>query len=85
MLDEAEVESLCEEEDEEGDVFLSDSEGHKDYVEENENARDSDPNYPDIDKSDPDNRPKQLQKKKSKTSDEWDKKREKNMVEERYS
>ena len=52
MLDEVEVESSFDEEDEGGNVFLSNSEGDKDYVEVNEDYRDSDPDDPDADESD---------------------------------
>ena len=52
MLDEVEAESSFDEEDEGGNVFLSNSEGDKDYVEVNEDYRDSDPDDPDADESD---------------------------------
>ena len=54
MLDKIEVESSLDEEDEGGNVFLSDSEGDKDYVEVNEDYPDSDPDDPDTNESDSD-------------------------------
>ena len=54
MLDEVEVKSSFDEEDERGTVFLSDSEGDKDFVEVNEHYLDSDPDDPDTDESDSD-------------------------------
>ena len=54
MLDEVEVKSSFDEEDERGTVFLSDSEGDKDFVEVNEDYLDSDPDDPDTDESDSD-------------------------------
>ena len=58
--------SLCEEEDEGRDVFLSDSKGDKDYVKENEDVRDSGLDYPDIDESDSDDQTKQPHQKSRK-------------------
>ena len=66
MLDEVEVKSSFDEEDERGTVFLSDSEGDKDFVEVNEHYLDSDPDDPDTDESDSDDWPKQPPPKKSK-------------------
>ena len=52
ILDEVEAESSFDEEDEGGNVFLSNREGDKDYVEVNEDYPDSDPDDPDADESD---------------------------------
>lgn len=52
ILDEVEAESSFDEEDEGGNVFLSNREGDKDYVEVNEDYTDSDPDDPDADESD---------------------------------
>lgn len=52
ILDEVEAESSFDEEDEGGNVFLSNREGDKDYVEVNEDYPGSDPDDPDADESD---------------------------------
>ena len=52
MLDELEAENSFDEEDEGGNIFLSDSEGDKDYVEVNEAYSDSDSDDSDANESD---------------------------------
>ena len=52
MLDELEAENSFDEEDEGGNIFLSDSEGDKDYVEVNEDYSDSDSDDSDANESD---------------------------------
>ena len=52
MLDELEAENSFDEEDERGNIFLSDSEGGKDYVEVNEDYSDSDSDDSDANESD---------------------------------